>query len=55
MARLRRGHLYHGLVSLNRDERLIGDDVIAFRDMPSDDLHLLEALAEIGQTEDAHV
>ena len=53
-ARLRRGHLDHRLLGLDRDERLIGDDMVAFRDMPGDDLGLLQPFAEIGQREGAH-
>ena len=46
--------LDHGLVGLDRDQRLVGDDVIALADMPGDDLGFLEALAQIRQVEDAH-
>ena len=46
--------LDHGLVGLDRDERLVGHDVIALADVPGDDLGLLQALAEIRQVKDAH-
>ena len=49
-----RGHLDHGLVGLDRHERLIGNHVIALIDVPSDDLGLLEAFTEIRQDELAH-
>ena len=53
-ARLRRGDLDHRLRRLDRDERLIGRDVLARRDMPLDELGLLQAFAEIGKTKDVH-
>ena len=43
-----------GLVSLDGNQRLIGDDVIAFVDMPVHDLRLFEALSQIRQYELAH-
>ena len=46
--------LDHGLVGLDRNERLVGHDVIALADVPGDDLCLLQALAEIRQVKDAH-
>jgi hypothetical protein len=51
---LGRGHLDHRLFGLDRDQRLIGDDIIALAYMPGDELSLLEAFAEIGEGEDAH-
>jgi hypothetical protein len=51
---LGRGDLHHRLVGLDRHQRLVGDDVVALRDVPGDDLGLLEALAEVGQEELAH-
>ena len=52
-ARWRR-HLDDGLVGLDGYQRLIGDDVIAFVDMPVHDLRLFEALSQIRQYELAH-
>ena len=49
---MRRRDLDHGLVGLDRDQRLVGHDVIALADVPGDDLGLLQALAEIRQVED---
>ena len=53
-ARLRRWHFDDRLFGLDRDERLVGDDMIAFGDMPGDDLGFLQSFAEIGQREGAH-
>ena len=50
----RRRDLDHGLVGLDRHQRLIDDDVIALVDVPGDDLRLFEAFAEIRQHELAH-
>ena len=50
----RRRYLNDRLVGLDRNQRLIGDDVIAFIDMPGDDLRLFETFAEIRQHELAH-
>ena len=46
-----RRHLDHGLVGFDRQERLIGDDVVALVDQPGDDFSLFETLAEIRQRE----
>ena len=54
LAVLRRRHLDHRLLGFDRDERLVGDDMVALADMPSDQLRLLQPLAEIRQNEDAH-
>ena len=53
-AAARRGHLDHGLVGLHRHQRLVGHHVVALGDVPSDDLGLLQAFAEIRQQELAH-
>ena len=50
----RRRHLDHRLFGLDRDQRLVGDDMIAFGDVPGDDLRLLQPFAEIGEREAAH-
>ena len=52
---LRRGDFHHRLFGLDRDQRLIDDDVVALGDVPGDDLRLLQAFAEIGKVERAHV
>ena len=54
-ARLRRGDFHHRLLGLDRHERLVDDDMIAFRDMPRDELGLLQPLAQIRQAERRHV
>ena len=48
-AALRGRHLDNGLVGLDRNERLVDDDVIALIHMPADDLRFLEAFAKIGK------
>src|SRR5436309_3389783 len=48
-AALRGRHLDNGLVGLDRNERLVDDDVIALIHMPADDLRFLEAFANIGK------
>ena len=50
----RRRYLDDRLVCLDGNERLIGDDVIAFVDIPGDDLCLLKTFSEIRQHELAH-
>ena len=49
-----RRNLDHGLVGLDRNQRLIRHHMIAFVDMPADDLSFFEAFAEIRQYELAH-
>src|SRR5262249_18884172 len=44
-------YLHNGLVGLYRQQRLVGDDVIAFVHQPSHDFSLFETLPEIGQCE----
>jgi hypothetical protein len=51
---LRRGDLDHSLVGLDGDERLVNNDVIAFSDVPGDDLSFLEAFSKIRQQELMH-
>jgi hypothetical protein len=53
-AALRRGYLDHGLVGLDRKQRLVDHDVIAFVDVPGNYLRLFEAFAEVGEIELAH-
>src|SRR5207248_9445803 len=53
-AALRRGYLDYGLVGLDRKQRLVDHDVIAFVDVPTNDLRLFEAFAEVGELELAH-
>ena len=48
---VRRRDLDHGLVGFDRDQRLVGDDVVARRHVPLHDLGVAQALAEIGQPE----
>ena len=55
MSGLRRGDLHDRLVGFHRDERLIGPHLVAFLDVPFDDLGFLHAFAEIGKVEDLHV
>jgi hypothetical protein len=50
----RRWYLNDRLVGFDGEERLIGDDVIAFVDIPADDLRLFKAFSEIRQHELAH-
>ncbi len=49
-----RGHFDNRLVGFNRNERLIGDHVVALVDVPRHDLGLFEAFAEIRQCELTH-
>jgi hypothetical protein len=51
----RRGDLNDGLFSLDSQQWLIGDDVIALGHVPSDDFGFLQAFAEIGEIERSHV
>ena len=53
-AGLRRRHFDHRLFGLDRDERLVGHDMVALGDVPGDELGLLQAFAEIGQDKGAH-
>ena len=46
--------LDHGLVGLDRDERLVGHDAVADRDVPRDDLGFMQTLAQVGQDERSH-
>ena len=48
-ARPRRRHLDHRFVGLDRDQRLVGDHLIARPHVPLHDLGLLQALAEVGR------
>ena len=50
----RRGHFDDGLVGLHREQRLVGDHVVANLDVPGDDLGLLQSFAEVGQRERFH-
>ena len=43
-----RGHLDHRLVGLHRDQRLIGDHLVARADVPLHDLGFLQPLTEVG-------
>ena len=54
-ARLGRGNFHDRLLGLDRHQRLVDDDMIAFRDMPGDEFGLLQPLAQIGQAERRHV
>ncbi len=51
-ARMGRRHLDHRLVGLDRDQRLVGDHMIADADVPGDDLRLLQSLSQIRQFKD---
>ncbi len=53
-SRLRRRNLHDRLRRFDRDERLIGRDLLARGDMPLDELGLLQSFAEIGKTKDVH-
>ena len=53
-AALRGGDLDHGLVGLDRHQRLIDDHAITLVHVPGDDFSLFETLAEIRQHELAH-
>src|SRR5439155_22036632 len=50
----RRRYFDDRLVGLDGNERLIGDDVIAFVDVPSDDLRVFKTFSKIRQHELAH-
>ena len=50
----RRRDLDHRLVRLDRDQRLLGDHVIARRHVPADDLRVLQPFAEVGKREGLH-
>ena len=50
----RRRHFNHGLVGLDRDERLVRNHVIPLVHVPGDDLGLLETFAKIRQHELSH-
>jgi hypothetical protein len=54
VARLRRGHFHNRLFGLDRDQWLIDDDVVAFGDVPTDNLGLLQPFTKIRQGERAH-
>jgi hypothetical protein len=54
VTRLGRGDLDYGLLGLDRQQRLVGDDMIALGDVPRYDLGLAEALAEVRQIERGH-
>jgi hypothetical protein len=54
MARLRRGNFDDGLFGLDRDQRLVDDNVIAFGDMPLHDFSFLKPFAEVGEAEQRH-
>ena len=49
-----RGHFDDRLVGFNRNERLIGDDMVALVDVPGHDLGFFKTFAEIRQCELAH-
>ena len=46
-----RRNLHDSFVGLDRNQRLIGDDVVARGGMPRDDLGFRESLAEIRKVE----
>ncbi len=50
----RRGHFDHRFVGLDRNERLVGDDMITFTDMPRDDLGFVQSFTEIGHWKYVH-
>ena len=50
----RGGDLDDGFVGLDRDERLVGHDAVADRDVPRDDLGLVQTFAQVGQDERSH-
>ena len=54
-ARLRRGYFHHRLLGLDRYQRLIDDDVVAFCHMPCNEFSLLEPFPQIWQAERRHV
>jgi hypothetical protein len=49
-----RWHFNNCLFGFNRNQRLINDDVIAFGNVPTDDLGFLQAFTEIWEGEHAH-
>jgi hypothetical protein len=51
---LRRRHLDDRLFGLDRDKRLIGHDMIALGNMPSNELSFLQAFTEIREDKSAH-
>src|SRR5262249_61489013 len=53
-ARLRGGDFDHRFVSFDRHQWLVDDDIVAFVDVPGDDLRLFETLAQVRQEELAH-
>ena len=54
VAGARRGNLDHRLFGFDRNQRRVGDHVIAFRDVPGDDFGVLQTFAQIGEVEDGH-
>jgi hypothetical protein len=54
MAGVRRGNLHHRFFRFDRQERLVGDDMIARGHVPRNDLGLLKTFTKVRKTEDRH-
>ena len=48
------GDVHDRLGGLDRDQRLVGGDLVARLDVPFDDLGFLQSFAQVGQLEDLH-